>query len=167
MTLEERELDGITLNNHTMKKLFQWIGNAIRSIVTDIHELIELNAPLAVQYTEIIKEAIEKHEGSIEWVLSEVKFKLGEEAYQIAKQKLPKLITELTKIDGLIEGEVEPDVAFKIYSEYILSKLKEGRAKEWVNMAAKILIAIIGRKFPTDLAIMATQKAFHLLFGKK
>lgn len=150
-----------------MKNLLKWIGDVIRTLVTDIHKIVEEKAPLAVQYTEIIKEGIEKHEGSIEWVLSQIKFEMGDQAYQVAKEKLPLVIVELTKIDGLIEGEVAPDVAFKIYSEYILSKLKEGRGKEWANVAAKIIVALVGKKFPTDLAIMATQRAYHLLFGNK
>jgi hypothetical protein len=150
-----------------MKNLLKWIADVIRNLVTDIYKIVEEKAPLAVKYTEIIKEGIEKHEGSIEWVLSQIKFEMGEQAYQIAKEKLPIVIAELVKIDGLIEDEVDPDVAFKIYAQYVLSKLKDGRGKEWANIAAKIVVALVGKKFPTDLAIMATQRAYHLLFGNK
>jgi len=150
-----------------MKKLLQWIGNAIRSIVTDIHELIEINAPAAVKLTEKVKEAIEKHNGSIEWILDQTATEQDNKVYEFVQAKLPLILKEIAIIDGLVQSHHTTEEAFRIYSQWILSKQKEGRAKEWANIAAKILIAIVGRKFPTDLAIMATQRAFHILFGKK
>jgi hypothetical protein len=150
-----------------MRKLLEWIGNAIRSIVRDVHEVIELRAPLAVNITEKVKDAIERHDSTIEYLLDRTATEKDNQAYDFIKSNLPALVREIAILDGLASENDSHEKAWAAYSNYILGKKKEGRAKEWANLAAKILLAIINKKFPFELAVMATQKAFHLIFGKK
>lgn len=146
-----------------MKKLFAWISN----LFTKAYDLIETKAPMAVIITQKIKLAIEEHGGSIEWILDQTATEKDNEAYDFIKNKLNYVIKEIAVIDGVVNGVVTPEVATKAYLEYLASKAKEGRAKEYIFLAARILQAIIGKKIPYDLLILATQKAYHLIFGSK
>jgi hypothetical protein len=145
-----------------MKKLFAWISN----LFNKTYDLIEEKAPLAVIITQKVKDAIEKHNGSIEWILDQTATEADNKAYEFIQDKLGVVVKEIAVIDGLINERVDPDMAVKIYFDYLASKAKESRAKEWIFLAAKILQAIIGRKIPVDLLILATQKAYRILFGK-
>jgi hypothetical protein len=145
-----------------MKKLFAWISN----LFNKTYDLIEEKAPLAVIITQKVKDAIEKHNGSIEWILDQTATEADNKAYEFIQDKLGIVVKEIAVIDGLINERVDPDMAVKIYFDYLASKAKESRAKEWIFLAAKILQAIIGRKIPVDLLILATQKAYRILFGK-
>lgn len=145
-----------------MKKLFAWISN----LFSKTFDFIEEKAPLAVIITQKVKEAIEKHNGSIEWILDQTATELDNQAHDFIKDKLGIVIKEIAVIDGLINEKVHPEVATKIYFDYIASKAKESRAKEWIYLSAKILQAILGKKLPVNLLILATQKAYRILFGK-
>jgi hypothetical protein len=145
-----------------MKKLFAWISN----LFNKTYDLIEEKAPLAVIITQKVKDAIEKHNGSIEWILDQTATEADNKAYEFIQDKLGVVVKEIAVIDGLINERVDPDMAVKIYFDYLSSKSKESRAKEWIFLAAKILQAIIGKKIPVDLLILATQKAYRILFGK-
>jgi hypothetical protein len=145
-----------------MKKLFAWISN----LFNKTYEIIEEKAPLAVIITQKVKDAIEKHNGSIEWILDQTATEADNKAYEFIQDKLGVVVKEIAVIDGLINERVDPDMAVKIYFDYLASKSKESRTKEWIFLAAKILQAIIGRKIPVDLLILATQKAYRILFGK-
>jgi hypothetical protein len=145
-----------------MKKLFAWISN----LFNKTYDLIEEKAPLAVIITQKVKDAIEKHNGSIEWILDQTATEADNKAYEFIQDKLGVVVKEIAVIDGLINERVDPDMAVKIYFDYLASKAKESRAKEWIFLAAKILQAIIGKKIPVDLLILATQKAYRILFGK-
>ena len=145
-----------------MKKLFAWISN----LFSKSYDFIEEKAPLAVIITQKVKDAIEKHNGSIEWMLDQTATEADNKAYDFIKEKLGIVIKEIAVIDGLINEKVSPEVATKVYFDYIASKAKESRAKEWIYLSAKILQAILGKKLPVDLLILATQKAYRILFGK-
>jgi len=151
-----------TILQFKMKKLFTWISN----IFNKSFDIVEEKAPLAVTITQKVKEAIEKHEGSIEWLLDQTKMDHDNKAYEFIKDKLPNVIKEIAVIDGLINERVEPEQALKVYMNHVSSKVKESRAKEWIMLSAKILQAILGKKLPIDLLILATQKAYHILFKK-
>lgn len=146
-----------------MKKLFTWITGLFK----DVYDLIEEKAPLAVRVTQWIKTAIEEHNGSIEWLLNQTEFEGDNEAYDFIKNKLPIVAKEIAVVDGLVNGVVSTEVATKVYFDYIASKTKTGRAKEIIWLAGMILQAILTKKFPIPFMILATQKAYHLLFGKK
>lgn len=148
-------------------RLFQKIGNWIRNAFSDISEVIEDKAPEAVQLTQLIKQSIESHNGSIQWVLDRLKEKKLNSLYNFAKDRLPDLIHELAIIDGLAEKTTPKDQAWSAYSMYLQTKIKSARVKEWVAISANILSAIIGRKAPESLLIIATQWAYERLFGKK
>lgn len=145
-----------------MKKLLAWIGN----LFSKTYDFVEEKAPLAVIITQKVKDAIEKHNGSIEWVLDQTATEMDNKAYDFIKDKLGLVIKEITVIDGLVNERVSPDVATKVYFDYISSKTKEARAKEWIFLSAKVLQAILAKKVPVDLLILATQKAYRILFGK-
>jgi hypothetical protein len=148
-------------------KLFQKIGNWIRNKFSNISDVIEDKAPDAVILTQTIKTAIEKHEGSIEWVLDELKLRGLSNLHDFAKRNLPVIIHELSLIDGLIPSGSSQDEAWKAYTGHIASKMKNARVKEWVNLAATILGALLFRtKAPRSVLIMATQFAYERIFGK-
>jgi len=149
-----------------MKKLLDKIGTFLRNLFIDIFEMIELKAPMAVKITQDLKTAIEEHEGSIEWVLDKTKSEKDNDAYDFVKDKLPELIKELALIDGLVHEETSVEDAVMIYTNYLISKRKDGRAKEYIFLAAQILGMIIGKKAPIDLLVMVTQKAYRLIFKK-
>jgi hypothetical protein len=127
---------------------------------------LKKKAPLAVIITQKVKDAIEKHNGSIEWILDQTATEADNKAYEFIQDKLGIVVKEIAVLDGLINERVDPDMAVKIYFDYLASKSKESRTKEWISLAAKIFQAIIGKKIPVDLLILATQKAYRILFGK-
>lgn len=146
-----------------MKKLFTWISNFLK----DIYDLIEEKAPLAVRITQWVKTAIEEHNGSIEWLLNQTDFDGDDEAYEFFKEKFQIVAKEIAVVDGLVNGVVSPEVATKVYFDYIAGKTKAGRVKDIVFLAAMVLQAIITKKVPIQALILATQRAYHLIFGKK
>lgn len=150
-----------------MKKLFQWIRNAILSVVSDVFEIVEEKGPEAVQIAQQIKKAIEENDGTIHWITQLTASSKDDQFVAWVKAKLPGIVKEIAMVDGLVTDKVDPEVAARIYGNYILTKTKEGRAKEWADLAARILIAIIGKKVPMDIAIMVTQKFYRILFAKK
>lgn len=171
MTFEDIMQDGITKLINKMKidlkKLFKKIAEFIINVFTDISDLLEEKAPQAVILTQYIKESIEKHDGSIEWLLEKLKSEKLDYLYDFAKDKLPLVISEMALIDGLATKETPKDEAWNAYSNYIASKIKESRVKDWVLLASKILGAIISRKAPESWLIIATQFAYEKVFGKK
>jgi len=146
-----------------MKKLFAWISN----LFTKAYDLIEVKAPMAVIITQKIKIAIESHGGSIEWILDQTESEKDNEAYEFIVLKLNGVIKEIAVIDGIVSDNLKPEYATEAYLKYLASKTKESRVKDYILLAARILQAIIGKKIPYDLLILATQKAYHLIFGSK
>lgn len=148
-------------------KLLRKIADFFRETFSDITDLIEEKASTAVQVTQAVKEAIEKHNGSIEWVLEHLQVNGMNEAYKFAEKNLPIIVQELALVDNLIKpGQSQMD-AWNAYTGYIASKIKKSRSKEWVMLSAKILGAIIGKKVNISFLIMATQRAYQLIFNKK
>lgn len=145
-----------------MKKLFAWISN----LFNKTFDLIEEKAPLAVIITQKVKEAIEKHNGSIEWILNQTATEADNRAYEFIKNKLGIVAKEIAVIDGLINDRVDPETATKVYFDYIASKSKNARAKEWIFFSAKVLQALLAKKFPDALLVLAAQKAYLMIFGK-
>lgn len=154
------------MKNSKINQLLTWVMTTVLKIVTDIFDLVEEKGPEAVRLSQKVKQAIENHDPKINWLVSLTRTEKDDQAYAFFKVKLPVLVHEIAVVDGLVHPDTSPEVAARVYAEFILNKQKEGRAKEWVNLAAKILIAIIGKKIPTDIAIMATQRFYRKLFGK-
>jgi len=146
-----------------MKNLFKWISN----LFTKAYDFIEIKAPLAVIITQKVKLAIEEHNGSIEWILDQTATEKDNEAYEFIRTKLGYVIKEVAVIDGIVSENLKVELATEAYLKYLESKAKEGRAKDYIFLAARILQAIIGKKIPYDLLVLATQKAYHLIFGSK
>jgi hypothetical protein len=145
-----------------MKNLFKWISN----LFTKAYDFIEIKAPLAVIITQKVKLAIEEHNGSIEWILDQTATEKDNEAYEFIKQKLNIVIKEIAVIDGIVSDNLKPELATEAYLKYLANKSKESRIKDYIMLAARILQAIIGKKIPYDLLVLATQKAYRVLFGK-
>jgi len=148
-------------------KIFDKIAQFIRRAFSDLSDILEEKAPIAVQVTQAMKQAIEEHDGKFDWVLSKLENENATKAYQFAKDNLPDLVKELAYFEGLVTVGDSKEEAWKNYTSYILFKLKDGRTKEWVNIASRVLGMIIAKKVPAGALILATQKAYHLLFGKK
>jgi hypothetical protein len=149
-----------------MNKILKLIGDFLKRVFGDLFDLIELKAPQAVLVTQRFKEGIERYDGDIEALLDLTKSDKDDKVYDFIKNELPKLAKEIALIDGLVDGDVSDEEALKIYASYILSKQKEGRIKDYVYLAAKILGAILGKQLPIDLLIMGTQRAYRILFKK-
>ena len=148
-------------------KIFDKIAQFIRNVFTDISDLLEEKAPIAVQVTQAMKESIEQHDGKFDWVLTKLENENLTQAYNFAKTHLPTLVAELAVLDGLVTVGHSKEEAWKTYTSYITTKLKAGRRKEWANIAVEVLGMIIAKKAPSGALIIATQKAYHLLFGSK
>lgn len=148
-------------------KIFNKIASFIRKVFADLSDILEEKAPIAVQVTEAMKEAIEQHDGKFEWVLTKLENENATKAYQFAKDNLPELIRELAILDGLAGTATPKEDAWWKYVRYVEGKLKAGRRKEWISLAAEVLGMIIAKKAPTPALILATQKAYQLLIGNK
>lgn len=146
-----------------MKNLFKWIAN----LFTKAYDIIEEKAPMAVIITQKVKLSIEEHGGSIEWILDQTATEKDNEAYEWIKRNLAHVLTDLAEIDRLVPVGTPVKIGASTYLEYLANKTKDSRVKEYILIAAKILQAIIGKKIPYDLLILATQKAYHLIFGSK
>jgi hypothetical protein len=150
-----------------MKNLLKKIGNFLRNVIKESVDIVEQKAPLAVRLVQKIKEAIEHHNGSIEWVLNETATEQDNETFIIIKDKLPLVVKELATIEELVSEEATVEEAIASYMEYIASKTKKSRAKEYILLSAMLLQALITKKLPLEILIVITQKAYHLIFGKK
>lgn len=148
-------------------KLLNKIADFFRDTFSDITDLLEEKSGTAVQITQAVKEAIEKHEGSIEWVLEHLQINGLRKAHKIAKHQLPLIVHELALVDGLVKVGQSQEDAWKAYTDYIASKTKDARRKEWVLLSAEMLGMIIGKKVNLAFLIMATQRAYQLIFNKK
>lgn len=151
-----------------LKNFFQSIGNFIREAFSDIKDLLDNKAPQAVRLTQVIKLAIEEHDGKFEWVLARLKNEGLDELYHFAKTRLPMLVKELAVIDDLSDPDTSHEDAWKAYMGYIASKSKHSRTKDIIMLAAEVLGFIIGKRdTPIPALIIATQKWYHIIFGKK
>jgi hypothetical protein len=150
-----------------MKNLLKKFGDFLRNFITDAVDIVETKAPKVVQVVQKIKEAIELHQGSIEWILDQSATEKDNEGFDIVKEKLPIIAKELAIIEGLVGDKATAEQATSAYLEYIASKTKISRAKEYIMLSAMLLQALITKKLPLPVLIVATQKAYHILFGKK
>lgn len=150
-----------------MKNLLKRIGDFLRNLIEDVVDIVEAKAPKAVQIVQKVKEAIEEHDGNIEWILEKTATEQDDEAFIIVKEKLPVVAKELAAIEGLVAEGATTEEALAAYLEYIASKTKKARAKEYILLSAMLLQALITKKLPLEILIVATQKAYHLIFGKK
>lgn len=148
-------------------KILKKIADFFREKFSDISEVLEENANTAVQITQAVKESIEKHDGSIKWVLEHLQVNGLDRAYNVAKNHLPWIVKELALVDSLVKPGQTEEQAWKAYTTYVSAKVKEGRKKEWVILSAEILGAVIGKKVTLAFLIMATQRAYQLIFNKK
>lgn len=149
------------------KKLFNQIGDFLRNLFSDIVDIVETKAPKAVQAVQKIKEGIESNGSTIEWIISKTKTEKDDEIYALIKNHLPTVSKELATIEGLVEEGASDEEAMEAYLGYIESKAKAARAKEYIILASTILQAIITRRMPLEILIIATQKAYHLIFKNK
>lgn len=149
-----------------IKKLLKEIANFVRKVFGDLFDLLEEKAPLAVKITQDLKESLEDHGGKVEWILDKTATEKDDEAYEFVKNKLPKIAKQIAVIDGLVDENATDEEAYEIYVAFLLSKKKEGRAKEFIFLAAQILGMIIGKKAPIDLLVTMTQRAYRLIFKK-
>lgn len=149
-----------------MKKVLKDIADFIRKVFSSLHDLLEDKSPLAVRIAQKFKEAVEEHEGSLDWIVQKTETEKDDEALEFVKIKLPLLITELAIVEGIATKDMTQEQAWNAYVLYLKSKMKEGRAKDWIFLAGQILGFIIGKKAPIQALIMATQKAYQLIFGK-
>jgi len=164
--LYEKTTNFIKHMKNLFKNLISKVGNFLRNLLDDVVDIVETKAPKAVQIVQKIKEAIEKHNSDIEWVLEKTATEQDDEAFIIIKEKLPMIAKELAIIEGLVGTEATTEEALAIYLDYISSKTKAARAKEFIILSAMILQAIIQKKLPLEILIISTQKAYHLLFRK-
>jgi hypothetical protein len=139
----------------------------IAEFFKDTSAILEENAPVAVQITQAVKEAVEKHDGSITWVLEHLKANGLHKAYNVAKNHLPLVVHELAMVEDLVKYGQNNLEAWDAYTLHIGKKIKDARKKEWVILSAEILGAIVGKKVNLAFLIMATQRAYQLIFKKK
>jgi hypothetical protein len=150
------------------KNFFQSIGNFIREAFSDIKDLLDSKAPQAVRLTQVIKLAIEEHDGKFEWVLARLKHEGLDELYLFAKTRLPMLVKELAVIDNLVRADDTQEDAWNAYMGYIASKSKQSRTKDIILFAAQVLGAIIGKRdTPLAALIIKTQEWYLKIFGNK
>jgi len=149
-----------------MDRILKSIGDIIRRVLGSALELVESKAPKAVKVTQAFKEGLEQYGGDIEALLDLTKTEKDNEVFDFIRDELPKLAKEIAFVDGLVDADVSDQEALKIYATYILSKRKEGRAKEFIFLSAKVLGAILGKQMPIDILVMVTQKFYRLLFKK-
>jgi hypothetical protein len=150
-----------------MKKLLDKVGNFLRGLFSDVVDLIEDKAPLAVKAVQKVKEGIEANEDTIKWITEKTKTQKDDEVFALIKGHLPAVSKELAVIEGLVDADATPEKAMEVYLKYVESKAKGARAKEYIMLASTLLQAIITKKMPLEILVVASQKAFHLLFGKK
>jgi tRNA U55 pseudouridine synthase TruB len=149
-----------------MKELLRKIGNFIRTIVSDIYEIAEEKAPLAVLATQKVKDFIEKNQVGLEALVKKTESTKDDEALDAILKYLPVVSKKILVADGFIsENESELIAAEKLLI-LLRDTHKEGRIKYWIVLAAEMLLAILGRKLPLNVLVMATQAAFAKLFTK-
>ncbi len=150
-----------------MRELLKKIGDFIRRLVKDIYSIAEENSPKAVKATQAIKEWVETREGTLQDLVARTQTTKDDEALEIILKYLPQVSKKVMVADGFIsEQEDEVEAANKLLI-MLRDQYKEGRVKYWIILAAEFLMAIIGKRFPFNAAVLLTQQAFSKLFGKE
>lgn len=153
-----------------MKKLLDLlakVSDILKNVIGDIFELVEKKSEIAVKAVNEVKDVVEKNDDVFDWVFNKVGDKKGDEVYEVIKDVLPKVAHQIGVVEGFIGEHATPEAATVALLQHLQEKKKEGRVKDWIYLSASLLMAIINKKMPLDLAVMATQKAFRGLFGKK
>ncbi len=152
-----------------MKKLLTFINKVsdfLKNVLGDLIDLVEEKAPLAVKVVNEIKEVIEKNDDIFDWVFNKVGNSKGDLVYETIKVHLPRVAYQVGVVEGFVQAHQTPESATVALLEHLKEKKKEGRVKDWIFLAAQILMSIVNKKIPSDIAVIATQKAFIKLFGK-
>lgn len=152
-----------------MKKLLDIIfkiSDLLKNVIGDILQLVEQKSEIAVKAVNEIKDVVEKNDDVFDWVFNKIGDKKGDEVYDVIKDVLPKVAHKIGVVEGFVQQHTTPEAATVALLHHLKEKNKESRVKDWIYLAASLLVAIINKKMPLDLAVMATQKAFRGLFGK-
>lgn len=150
-----------------MKKLLKKIGDFIRRIVSDIYEIAEEKAPLAVMAVQKIKEFIENNQGGFESFVSKTTTTKDDEILNAILKYLPAVSKKVLMADGFISENENEVMAMEQLIRVLRNKSRDGRVKYWILLAAEMLMAILGKKVPYNILVMLTQAAFAKIFSKE
>lgn len=153
-----------------MKKLIELlvkVSDLLKNFIGDLFDLVEDKSEIAVKAVNELKDVVEKNDDIFDWVFNKVGDKKGDEVYDVIKNVLPKVALQIGIIEGFVSKQTSPQAATVALLQNLKEKQKEGRVKDWIYLSASLLVAIVNKKLPLDIAVLATQKAFRSLFGKK
>lgn len=145
-----------------LAKITDWI----KDLIEDLFDVAEKYADEAVLVTQWIKGKIEENDESLEDLVAKTKTKLDDKGLALAKAKLPEVARRLAEVEGILAGTETDEEAMAAFMDLLKNSSKGARVKFWIRIPAEILLAIVSKKLPGWLAVMLTQKAFGVLFGK-
>lgn len=152
-----------------MKKLLMLlskVSDILKDWLGDLLEIVDEKSVWAVKAVDVVKTGIEDNDDVIDWWINKVGGTKGDKLYDLLKEHLPKVAVAVGTVDGYVDKDTTPEQASLDLLLYLKGKQKEGRIKDWIFIAASLLISIINKKLPIDLAVLATQGAFRRMFGK-
>lgn len=152
-----------------MKKLLMLlsrVSDLLKDWLGDLLEIVDEKSVMAVQAIDKVKEFVEGNDEIIDWWFNKVGGSKGDKIYDVIKVHLPKVAVEIGKVEGFVDENTTPEQASVELLKRLREKKKEGRVKDWIFMGASLLVSIINKKLPIDLAVIATQSAFRRMFGK-
>lgn len=152
-----------------MKKLLELVSKVsdqLKEWLGDLLELVDEKAGQAVKGINVVKTFVESNDDVIDWWFNKVGGSKGDAIYEIIKVHLPKVAKSVGVIDGFVDESTTPEQATIALLTHLKAKQKEGRVKDWIFLAASLLISLINKKLPIDLAVLATQGKFRRMFGK-
>jgi hypothetical protein len=147
-----------------MKNLIKKIGEFLNRLLSTLAGLALEYADEAVLVTEEIKNFVEQNGEHLDAAVLATKTKKDDKILALVKDKLPGVVRVISETEFILRGsETDEEVLAKFYDRLRLTP-KDGRVKFYVDLAARLLIAVVGKKLPYWLAVLITQKAFGKIF---
>lgn len=148
------------------KKLLNSVGAWLKRAVSNTVDFAEDYAPQAVIITNEVKAFVEKHGDQLDKLTKLTTSKKDDEALAKVRAKLPEAARVVVDAKGILDGSEDDVEVLAKFAELVKGTKEEGRASFYIDLAAGLLIAVVGDKLPKWLAVTLTQVAFGRVFKK-
>lgn len=149
-----------------IKKILNQIGAWLKRAVANTVDFAEDFAPQAVLITNEVKDFVEKHGDRLEELTKLTESTKDDEALAKVRAKLPEAAKLVVDAKGILDGTEDDAEILAKFAELIKGTKPDGRAAFYIDLAANLLIAVVGNKLPKWLAVTLTQVAFGRIFKK-
>lgn len=147
-----------------MKNPIKSVGDFIRNLVADVFDFAERYADEAVLVTQTVKDFVEGNADRLDAIVKATDTDKDDKALALVRSKLPEVARAVADSESILTGSETDEEALEKFTQLLKANKHEGRVRFYIDIAARLLISILGKKFPYWLAVTVTQRAFGKLF---